>query len=379
MREFGLRTPIPPNGEKREGALSEATQEQLAAQELERALSGASMAQASFEETLSYIQRVQRFLHLYPTIVPFVVLMLGVLLGAAVNFQHFVTATNFSTVLTQVTIVGILAIGQTFVILTAGIDLSVGVTMVISSVVMGRLAVIDGLPIIVAFPAGLLTGIACGFLNGTLVTRLKMPPFIVTLGTWSIIGALNTFYSQSETIRSYDLDNSAPFLQLMGVTFDVNGARIMLGTFLLIALAILAWYVLNRTPYGRHIYATGDDPEAARLAGINTERVLLSVYVLAGLIAAMAGWAIIGRVGAISPTAGENANLDSITAVVIGGTSLFGGRGSIVGTLIGALIVGVFRSAVSLAGLDVLWQEFAIGVLIIIAVALDQWIRRVSA
>jgi fructose transport system permease protein len=359
--------------------MSEATQEQLAAQELERALAGASTAQASFEETLSSIQRVQRFLHLYPTIVPFVVLMLGVLLGGTVNFQHFVTATNFSTVLTQVTIVGILAIGQTFVILTAGIDLSVGVTMVISSVVMGRLAVIDGLPILVAFPAGLLTGIACGFLNGALITRLKMPPFIVTLGTWSIIGALNTFYSQSETIRSHDLDISAPFLQLMGVTFDVNGARIMLGTFLLIALAILAWYVLNRTAYGRHIYATGDDPEAARLAGINTERVLLSVYVLAGLIAAIAGWVIIGRVGAISPTAGENANLDSITAVVIGGTSLFGGRGSIVGTLIGALIVGVFRSAVSLAGLDVLWQEFAIGVLIIIAVALDQWIRRVSA
>lgn len=359
--------------------MSEATQEQLAAQEFERGLAGASTAQASFEETLSSIQRVQRFLHLYPTIVPFVVLMLGVLLGAVVNFQHFVTATNFSTVLTQVTIVGILAIGQTFVILTAGIDLSVGVTMVISSVVMGRLAVIDGMPIIVAFPAGLLTGIACGFLNGALITRLKMPPFIGTLGTWSIIGALNTFYSQSETIRSYDLDNSAPFLQLMGVTFDVDGARIMLGTFLLIAMAILAWYVLNRTPYGRHIYATGDDPEAARLAGINTERVLLSVYVLAGLIAAMAGWAIIGRVGAISPTAGDNANLDSITAVVIGGTSLFGGRGSIVGTLIGALIVGVFRSAVSLAGLDVLWQEFAIGVLIIIAVALDQWIRRVSA
>ena len=126
------------------------------------------------------------------------------------------------------------------------------------------------------------------------------------------------------------------------------------------------------------MYATGDDPEAARLAGINTDNILLSVYVLAGLIAAIAGWALIGRVGAISPTAGENANLDSITAVVIGGTSLFGGRGSIIGTLIGALIVGVFRSGVSLAGLDVLWQEFAIGVLIIVAVALDQWIRRVS-
>jgi fructose transport system permease protein len=164
----------------------------------------------------------------------------------------------------------------------------------------------------------------------------------------------------------------------MGNQVMFGGARIMWGTFLMLLVALAFWYVLNRTAYGRHVYATGDDPEAARLAGIDTDRVLRSVYTLAGIIAAIAGWALIGRVGAISPTAGENANLDSITAVVIGGTSLFGGRGSIVGTLVGALIVGVFRSAVSLAGLDVLWQEFAIGVLIIVAVALDQWIRRVS-
>jgi fructose transport system permease protein len=220
--------------------------------------------------------------------------------------------------------------------------------------------------------------VACGFLNGALVTKLEMPPFIVTLGTLSIIGALNTWYSDSATIREQDIEDTAPFLQSMGTPFEVFGSRIILGTFLLVLLALAVWYLLNRTAYGRHVYATGDDPEAARLAGINTDRILLSVYVLAGLISAIAGWVLIGRVGAISPTAGENANLDSITAVVIGGTSLFGGRGSIIGTLVGALIVGVFRSAVSLAGLDVLWQEFAIGVLIIVAVALDQWIRRVS-
>jgi fructose transport system permease protein len=205
-----------------------------------------------------------------------------------------------------------------------------------------------------------------------------MPPFIVTLGTLSIIGALNTFYSQSETIGMQDIDEKSPFLNMMGNTWDIAGAQIMWGTFLMLLVAAVVWYILNRTAYGRHVYATGDDPESARLAGINTDRVLLSVYIVAGLIAAIAGWALIGRVGAISPTAGENMNLNSITAVVIGGTSLFGGRGSIVGTVVGALIVGVFRSAVSLAGLDVLWQEFAIGVLIIIAVALDQWIRRVS-
>ncbi len=350
-----------------------------APQEFEKVLSAATTTVASFEdERVTFLQRVQRFLHVYPTTVPFVVLVLGLLLGVIVNPSRFTSASNVSTVLTQVMVTGILGIGQTLVILTAGIDLSIGVIMVISSVVMGRLAVVDGLPTILAFPLGLLCGSVFGYLNGILVTRLRMPPFIVTLGTLSIIGALNTFYSQSQTIGMQDIDAKAPFLNMMGNQVSVGDARIMWGTFLLILVAAVVWYVLNRTAYGRHVYATGDDPESARLAGIDTDKVLLSVYVLAGLIAAIAGWALIGRVGAISPTAGENMNLNSITAVVIGGTSLFGGRGSIVGTLVGALIVGVFRSAVSLAGLDVLWQEFAIGVLIIVAVALDQWIRRVS-
>jgi fructose transport system permease protein len=259
-------------------------------QEFERVLAAAATSVASFdEESLPLSKRIQRFLHSFPTVVPFVVLVLGLLLGISVNYSHFVTGSNLSTVLTQVTIVGFLGIAQTLVILTAGIDLSVGVIMVISSVVMGRLAVVDGLPLIVAFPAGLLCGVAFGFLNGILVTRWQMPPFIVTLGTLSIIGALNTFYSQSETIREQDIDDSAPFLQSMGIPVDVFGSRIILGSFLLILLAIVVWYVLNRTAYGRHLYATGDDPEAARLAGINTDRILLSVYVLAGLISASGG------------------------------------------------------------------------------------------
>jgi fructose transport system permease protein len=358
--------------------MSEATG-RPAPQEFEKVLTSATATVASFdEERLTFLQRTQRFLHAYPTVVPFVVLLLGVLLGVLVNPSRFTAASNLSTILTQVMVIGIVGVGQTLVILTAGIDLSVGVIMVISSVVMGRLAVYAGVPTFIAFPIGLLVGAAFGYLNGVLVTRLKMPPFIVTLGTLSIIGALNTYYSQSETIGMQDIEEKAWFLQIMGNQITIGGARIMWGTFLMLAVAAVVWYVLNRTAYGRHIYATGDDREAARLAGINTDLILLSVYVLAGLIAAVAGWALIGRVGAISPTAGENANLDSITAVVIGGTSLFGGRGSIIGTLVGALIVGVFRSAVSLAGLDVLWQEFAIGVLIIVAVALDQWIRRVS-
>jgi fructose transport system permease protein len=360
--------------------MSEVSQDgRPAQQEFEKVLANATATVASFDEqSPTALQRLQRFLHSYPTVVPFVVLLLGLLLGIVVNPARFTAASNLSTILTQVMVIGIVGVGQTLVILTAGIDLSVGVIMVISSVVMGRLAVYDGIPAIISFPLGLVVGAAFGFLNGILITRLKMPPFIVTLGTLSIIGALNTYYSQSETIGMQDIEDKAYLLQIMGNQLEIGGARVMWGTFLMLIVAAVVWYFLNRTAYGRHLYATGDDPEAARLAGIDTDRVLLSVYVFAGLIAAVAGWALIGRVGAISPTAGENANLDSITAVVIGGTSLFGGRGSIIGTLVGALIVGVFRSAVSLAGLDVLWQEFAIGVLIIVAVALDQWIRRVS-
>ena len=133
--------------------------------------------------------------------------------------------------------------------------------------------------------------------------------------------------------------------------------------------------MLNRTAFGRHVYATGDDPDAARLSGINTDRTLIAVYALAGLICAFAAWVLIGRIGGVSPQAGLTANLNSITAVVIGGTSLFGGRGSIIGTLFGALIVGVFRNGLALSGLDVLWQDFTVGVLIIVAVTIDQWIK----
>lgn len=349
--------------------------------EFEKGLAAAPGEVVVFDEAErpTLLKRVQRLLHTNPTIVPFIVLLAGILLGAMVNWERFTTGSNLSTILLQVTIIGILGIGQTLIILTAGIDLSIGIVMVLSSVVMGRLAVVAGLPVEIAFAAGLLVGTLCGMLNGLLVTRLRMPPFIVTLGTLSIFTALNTWYSQSESIRNVDLEEQAPFLLLMGEPIPMGSARIIFGSLLMIAIAAAVWYVLNRTAFGRHVYAVGDDPEAARLAGIDTGRTLLTVYAIAGLIAAIAGWVLIGRVGAVSPTAGQDANLDSITAVVIGGTSLFGGRGSIVGTLIGALIVGVFRSSVSLAGLDVLWQQFAVGVLIIVAVALDQWIRKVSA
>jgi fructose transport system permease protein len=146
----------------------------------------------------------------------------------------------------------------------------------------------------------------------------------------------------------------------------------------MVLLVALLWYVLNHTAWGRHLYAVGDDPEAAQLSGVNVKRMLISVYVLSGVICALAGWALIGRLGSVSPTAGQFANIESITAVVIGGISLFGGRGSILGMLFGALIVGVFSLGLRLLGTDVQWTYLLIGVLIIAAVAIDQWIRKVA-
>ena len=346
----------------------------------EKGLVGASQTVASFDESRqSPIRKLQGFLHEYPTAIPFIVLIVSIGIFSIAAGSKFFAPFNLSLVLQQVTIIGVLGIAQTLIILTAGIDLSVGAIMILSSVVMGRLSVVAGVPVEISFVLGLLTGLLCGFINGVLVALVKLPPFIVTLGTWSIYGAMVIFISQSETIRSQDIAAIAPMLQWLGARVALGGGAIVTaGSILMILIAVAVWYILSRTAFGRHVYATGDDAESARLAGINTKATLIGVYSLAGLICAIAGWVTIGRIGAVSPLAGQNANLDAITAVVIGGTSLFGGRGSIVGTLIGALIVGVFRNGLALSGVDVLWQEFAVGGLIIIAVTIDQWIRKIS-
>jgi fructose transport system permease protein len=272
--------------------------------------------------------------------------------------------------------VGTLAVGQTIVILTAGIDLSCGAVMVLTSIVMAKVGAETGLPGLPALLLGFAVGTVCGLLNGLLVTRLRLPPFIVTLGTLNVFFALNLWYSGSATIRGTDMPS---LLLWTGQTFTVGGTRITYGSIMLVLLVAAMAFVLKNTAWGRHVYSTGDDLEASRLSGIQTARVLLSVYATAGLIYAVAAWTLIGRIASASPQAGQTDNLDSITAVVIGGTSLFGGRGAVVGSLIGALIVGVFRNGLALAGVDVLWQTMAVGVLIIVAVSLDQWIRKVKA
>jgi fructose transport system permease protein len=327
----------------------------------------------------SVIDRLQHFLHGNPTMVPVIVLVASIIAFGFIAGGNFFSAFNLSLIMQQVTIIGILAAAQSLVILTAGIDLSVGAIMVLMSVVVGNLAVKFGVPVPLALIAGFAGGAGAGLLNGMFVTRFKLPPFIVTLGTWNIFFALTLWLSGAQSIRSQDIDATAPALKFFGDSFRVGGAQFTYGSVLLIVIFAVLWYMLNRTAWGRHVYAVGDDKEAAELAGIRTNRILLSVYALAGLVCGIAAWAAIGRVGSVSPQSFQEANLQSITAVVIGGISLFGGRGSIIGPLVGALIVGVFNSGLRLAGVDVLWQVFAIGWLTIIAVALDQWIRKLSS
>jgi fructose transport system permease protein len=352
---------------------------QAAGQDHEKASGDADRTVASFSHRRhGPLDRVQHFLHGNPTMVPVIVLVLSVIVFGALA-PNFLTSFNLSLIMQQVAIVGILAAGQSLIILTAGIDLSVAAVMVMISVIMGRLSIEFGVPVPLAVLAGLACGLVTGWINGTLVTKVKLPPFIATLGTWNVFLALNYYFSGRETIRSQTLDAEAPLLKVFGERFQAGGAVLTWGVLLMFAIFAVLWYVLNRTAWGRHVYAIGDDKDAADLAGIQTDRTLIQVYMLGGFICAIAAWASIGRVGSVSPTSFFEANLESITAVVIGGISLFGGRGSILGPLIGAIIVGVFNSGLRLAGVDVLWQVFATGWLIIVAVAIDQWIRKLAS
>ncbi|WP_299792232.1 ABC transporter permease [uncultured Marivita sp.] len=325
------------------------------------------------------IDRFHHALHTTPALVPLIVLLSAIIIFGLALGSRFFSPFALTLILQQVQIVGIVAAAQSLVILTAGIDLSVGAIAVISSVVMGQFTFRYGLPPSIAVACGLAFGTAIGALNGWLVARMKLPPFIVTLGMWQIVLAANFLYSQNETIRSQEIAEQAPLLQLMGNKFNIGGAVFTIGVVFMVVLVLVLAYVLKHTAWGRHVYAVGDDPEAAELSGVDVKRTLISVYALAGLICAFAGWALIGRIGSVSPTSGQLLNIESITAVVIGGISLFGGRGSILGTFFGALIVGVFTLGLRLAGADAQWTYLLIGVLIIAAVAVDQWIRKVAA
>jgi len=296
---------------------------------------------------------------------------LGALLAACLFFatqsDRFLSGQNFSLILQQVMVVGVIAIGQTLVILTAGIDLSCGMAMALGSVVITKFAVDLGMHPYAAVACGLSVCVLIGYINGALVTAIRLPPFIVTLGTLNIVFAVTQIYSQAQTVTG--LPDALTFF---GSTFRLGQTSITYGTVLMLALYVLTWLFLRETAPGRHLYAVGNNPEAARLTGIPTARVLLVVYMVAGLFYGIAALLSVARMGVGDPNAGQTENLDSITAVVLGGTSLFGGRGSVAGTLVGVLIVGVFRNGLTLMGVPSVVQILVTGVLVILAVATDQ-------
>lgn len=304
------------------------------------------------------------------TIGPLVALALAIAFFSLESDQ-FLQGPNLSLVLQQVMVVGVLAIGQTLVILTAGIDLSNGAVMALGSIVMTKLAVASGVPAVPAILAGIGVCAAFGLANGTLVTKVRLPAFIVTLGTLNIAFALVHIYSNEETISGIPSE-----MTFFAHTFSVGGTNVTYGVVAMFALFALAWFVLTQTGWGKHVYALGNSPEAARLTGIRTDRLLIGVYTLAGVIYGIAALLLVARTETGDPNAGQTDNLDSITAVVLGGTSLFGGRGNVVGTLIGAVIVGVIRNGLTLIGVDAIYQTLITGILVITAVAVDRLAHR---
>jgi fructose transport system permease protein len=304
------------------------------------------------------------------TLGPFIALLLACVFFASQS-ERFMTTQNFALILQQVMVVGVIAIGQTLIILTAGIDLSCGMVMALGSIVMTKFAADFGLPAPLAILCGIAATTLFGLLNGLLVTRIKLPPFIVTLGTLNIAFAVTQLYSHAQTIT-----NIPDEMNWLGNTLKFGDTAIAYGALLMIALYVLVWLWLRETAAGRHVYAVGNSPEATRLTGINTDRVLVGAYVLAGVFYGIASMLSVARTGAGDPNAGQTENLDAITAVVLGGTSLFGGRGVILGTLVGALIVGVFRNGLTLIGVSSVYQILVTGILVILAVATDQMSRK---
>ncbi len=321
----------------------------------------------------------------------YTLLILLVLIAAFAVLEgtRFFNPTNAQNIAIDASQLLLLAVGVTFVIITAGIDLSIGSVLVLSAVVAGKVMAAysttpelarqgewpdQNLGIPLGFAAGIGTGLVCGLINGVLVTRLRMPAFIVTLGTLGIALGVAQIVSNGVSIPNVppDVQGELGFRELIG--FDWGRHRVRLTPPLLIAAfaVVVASVALRRTRFGRYTFAIGSNANAARRVGINVDLHLLKVYGISGLLAGVAGCLDLLRFGNASVSTHQSDNLAAISAAVIGGTSLFGGLGSIGGTVIGAFIPAVLRKGLIISGVKPFWQNVAIGVILILAVYLDQ-------
>jgi ribose transport system permease protein len=304
---------------------------------------------------------------LLPVLVTTAVFVAGFIL-CSLQFPHFASTRVVANLLTDNAFLGIVAVGMTFVIISGGIDLSVGSMIALTTVIIG-LEVRDGRPPVIAAALGIGVAAACGLVNGSVVSLLRVGPFIVTLGTLLVYRGLAKWLAQNQSIyppRTWLNDVMAPL---------PPGRQWMVfspGVWVLIGLALIVVGLLRYTRLGRHAFAVGSNEQTARLCGIAPWRVKAAVYAIGGLLTGAAGLMQYSRLGIGDPTVAVGLELDVIAAVVIGGGSLSGGEGSVVGTLVGALIMSVIRSGCSQMGLDNYVQEIVTGVVIVLAVALDR-------
>lgn len=310
------------------------------------------------------------FLLRAPAVGPALALLVAIVVFS-LSTDTFLDLDNLSLVVQQSLVIGTLALGQTLIILTAGIDLANAAAMVLATLIMAKL-VVGGVPGIWALLLGIVATVVIGMVTGSLVTRIKLPPFIVTLGLLTVLTAAAKLFASGQAIPVAD-----ELLKWLGTRrYLFGGIPITYGMTLALLMYLGLWYALTRTSWGKHVYAVGNAPESARLSGIKVNRTILSVYIVAGVIVGIAAWQALGRVPNADPNAFQLGNLDSITAVVLGGASLFGGRGSVLGTMMGALVVAVLRSGLTQLGVDALYQDVATGALLIGAVCVDRFARR---
>ena len=293
--------------------------------------------------------------------------LIGLSIVLWIMTPYFLTVSNLLNVAQQTSINAIIAVGMTFVIITAGIDLSVGSLVAFSGVVLASVLQ-AGVPLPIAILVGLGVGLFCGMINGLLITHGRIPPFISTLGMMSVARGAALLYTKGRPVSGF----SENFRYLAtGEIFHIPVPVIIMGV-----VCILAHFVLNRTKLGRYAYAIGGNEEAAILSGINVKLYKTMVYALCGLLSGLAALILTARLNSAQPIAGNMYELDAIAATVIGGTSLMGGEGTVLGTLIGALIMGVLRNGLNLLGVSSFIQQIVIGSVIIIAVLMDMALKK---
>lgn len=289
----------------------------------------------------------------------------------------FLTVNNTLNILRQYSVPAILAVGQTLVIVSAGIDLSVASTAALSGSVMGVSFAHWGWPEPAALGLGLLAGFLVGAFNGLVITKWKVPDFIATLGTFTAVRGIALLVTDGLPVPDFDRVVEGRRVPETVSTLGADSVlRIPLIAIVALVCAAIGWFIMTRTRLGRSAYAIGGNREAARVSGIKVERSKLWIYIISGLLAAVAGFMLTGRQGSANALMGEGMELQSIAAVVVGGTNLFGGEGSVVGTMIGVLIIGVLSNGLSILGVAEFWQRVVNGLIIVVVVALDQWRRR---